>query len=237
MFQLDDEIRSWRKALEDRGWFSPRELDELEDHLRAHAAQELELGPAPASASALEAVVREELGEPAALFREFAKQDTPAWRRILLAGWGLYGLSVLLPGFGTVGFTPSYPDFGLSVSGIELLRLALRNGWILAVLPNLAMVMTCPALGRARGLIDGWVGRVLGAVAASALGLGVFNLLRPFPITVDGDLVMYGHLGLAYWAWSAAFATVAVALWLRDREWASGRPKKSLAQPATFVEE
>ena len=236
MFQRDDEVRSWRKALEAKGWFSPRELDELEDHLRAHAAQELESGPSPAAARAFEAATREELGEPTALFREFAKQDTPGWRHLLLAGWGLYALS-FLPGFGTVGFAPSHPDMGMSVSGYESLRLALTNSWIFAVLPNLAMVMTCPALGRTRRSFEGWLGRALGAVGASAVGLGAFNILRPLPITVDGDLVVYGHLGLAYWAWSAAFVTVAAALWLRDREWAFARPKKSLAQPATFVEE
>ena len=229
MSQLDDEVRTWRKALEARGWFSPRELDELEDHLRAHVARELELGPAPAFARAVEASAREELGEPTALFREFAKQDTHAWRCLLLAGWGLYALSFLLPGFGTVGFAPSQPDLGMLVSGYESLRFALTNNWILAVLPNLAMVMTWPAFGRTRRSFEGWLGRVFGAVSASALGLGVFNLLRPLPIPVDGDLVVHGHLGLAYWAWSAAFATVTAALWLRDREWASTRPKKSLA--------
>ena len=72
-------------------------------------------------------------------------------------------------------------------------------------------------------------GLVIGAVGASALGLGVFNLLRPLPLPVDGDRFMYGHLGTAYWVWSASFALVAVSLWLRDREWAPGRPRESMA--------
>ena len=113
----------------------------------------------------------------------------------------------------------------MSAPGYEFLRLALENGWILLpVLLNLPMVLTFPTLGRARRSLDGWLLRVTGAAGASALGLGVFNLLRPLPLPVDGDRLMYGHLGTAYWVWSASFALVAVSLWLRDREWAPGRP-------------
>ena len=70
---------------------------------------------------------------------------------------------------------------------------------------------------------------MIGAVGASALGLGVFNLLRPLPLPLDGDRFMYGHLGTAYWAWSASFTLVAVSLWLREREWAPVRPRESMA--------
>ena len=108
MSRLDDEVRAWRESLEDTGWFSPRELDELEDHLRAHAAhRQLQLDPGTDAARTLEAAAREELGEPTALFREFEKSETPPWRLLLLAGWGLYALSFLLPGFGAVGFGSS----------------------------------------------------------------------------------------------------------------------------------
>lgn len=229
MFRLDDEVRDWRQGLEDRGWFSPRELDELEDHLRACAARELRLDPAADPARTLEIAVREELGEPTALFREFDRSGTPSWRLLLLAGWGLYALSFLLPGFGVVGFGPSHPGFGMSAPGYESLRLLLESGWILPLLLNLPMLLTFPALGRIRRWLDGWLRLVTGAAGASALGLGVFNLLRPLPLPVDGDLFMYGHLGTAYWVWSASFALVAVSLWLRDREWAPGRPRESVA--------
>ena len=230
MFRLDDEIRGWREGLENRGWFSPRELDELEDHLRAHADGELELDPGTDAARTLETATREELGELTALFREFEKSETPSWRPLLLAGWGLYAFSFLLPGFGAVGFGPARPGFGMSAPGFEFLRLALENGWILLpLLLNLPMVLTLPALGRARRSLDGWLWHVIGAAGASALGLGVFNLLRPLPLPVDGDRLMYGYLGTAYWVWSASFALVAVALWLRDREWAPRRPEEAVA--------
>ena len=229
MFRLDDEIRGWRESLEDRGWFSPRELDELEDHLRAHTARELQLDPGTDAVRALEAAVREELGEPTALFREFEKAEAPSWRLLLLAGWVLYALSFVLPGFVAVAFGPSRPSFGMSAPGYEFVRLGLESGWILPVLLNLPMVLTFATLGRARHSLEGWLMRVTGAAGVSALGLGVFNLLRPFPLAVDDGRFMYGHLGTAYWVWSASFALVAVSLWLRKREWAPGRPTASVA--------
>lgn len=230
MSRLDDEIRGWREGLEGREWFSPPELDELEDHLRAHTARQLQVDPGTDAVRTLEAAAREELGEPMALFREFEKAQALSWQLLVPAGWVLYALSFVLPGFGAVGFGPSRPGFGMSAPGYEFLRLALENGWILLpLLLNLPMILTFPTLGRARRSLRGWLTRVIGAVGASALGLGVFNLLRPLPLPVDGDRLMYGHLGTAYWAWAASFALVAVSLWLRDREWAPGRPEESVA--------
>ncbi|WP_428276183.1 hypothetical protein [Candidatus Palauibacter sp.] len=229
MFRLDDEIRAWREDLEDRGWFSPRQLNELEDHLRAHAARELQSAPGTDPARALRTTAREELGEPTALFREFRRSRAPSWRPLLLAGWGLYALSFLLPGFGAVGFGPSGAGLGMSAPGYEFLGLALENGWILPLLLNLPMVLALAALGRARRSMDRSLLLVTGAAGASALGFGVFNLLSPLTLPVDGDRFMYGHLGTAYWVWAASFALVAVSLWLRDREWAPARPEESVA--------
>ena len=79
------------------------------------------------------------------------------------------------------------------------------------------------------------MGRALGAVVVSALGFGVLNLLRPLPVTVDGDLFMYGHLGPAYWVWAGSFALVATALWLRASEWAVTGPRKSFASQARLL--
>ena len=227
MSRLDDEVRSWREDLAGKGWFSPPELNELEDHLRSHAAEERESGPAPDSVLAFEAAVSEEIGDPSQLFREYSRSEAPTWRSILLAGWGLYALSLLLPGFGIVAFQSSSPSFGISAAGWEFLWTALRNGWIVELLPTLAMAMTLPLLGRTRRRMERWVGRVLGAVGVSALGFGVVNFLRPLPVTIDGDRFMYGHLGASYWVWVASFAVVAAALWLRANEWAVTGPRKS----------
>ena len=229
--RLDDEVRSWREDLQEKGWFSPLELAELEDHLRSHAAEERELGPAPGSVAAFEAAVRCEIGDPTQLFREYARSEAPAWRSVLLTGWGLYALSFLLPGFGSVAFQPSSPSFGVWASGWEFLWLAVTNGWIIALLPSLAMAMTLPLLARTRRRIEGWLACVLGAVAVSALGFGLLNLLRPLSVTGDGDLIMYGHLGTAYWVWVGSFALVATALWLRASEWAA-TPGRARSMPS-----
>ena len=236
MCRLDDEVRSWREDLQGKGWFSPLELNELEDHLRSHAAEERESGPAPGSAAAFEAAVREEIGDPTRLFREYARSEVPVWRSVLLTGWGLYALSLLLPGFGIVAFQPSSPSFGVSAAGWEFLWLALGNGWIVELLPNLAMAMTLPLLGRSPAADR----RVAGACAR---GRGsplpwdseLLNLLRPLPVTVDGDLFMYGHLGPAYWVWAGSFALVPAALWLRASEWAVTGPRKSFASQARLL--
>ena len=232
MSRLDDEVRSWREDLQGKGWFSPLELAELEDHLRSHAAEERGLGPASGSAAAFQAAVREEIGEPTGLFREFARSEQPVWRFLLLAGWGLYVLFLFLPGFGIVAFQPSSADFGISATGREFLRLALSNGWILELLPNLAMVLTLPLLGRTRRRMEGWVGLALGAVAVSALAFGVVSLLYPPSVAGDGDFFMYGHLGAAYWVWVGSFAIVATALWLRAHEWAVTPTGKSSSAPS-----
>lgn len=224
MSRLDDEIRLWREGLEAGGRFSRRELAELEDHLRAHAAQNPE---SDGSAHAFQAAAREELGDPTVLSREFAKQDAPAWRSLLLAGWGLYALSLFLSDFGTVAFEPSHPDFRMSISWQDLLPLAPASVWILAVLSALVMVCGSVAFGRVRRPVDSWVGCAVGVIGGSALGLGVFNLVRPIPIPVDAELLVHGHLGPSYWAWSASFALVSIALWLRGREWSSPPPEES----------
>ena len=43
MFDLDTEVRRWRERQERKSSLSPRELDELEDHLRARVDLELEI--------------------------------------------------------------------------------------------------------------------------------------------------------------------------------------------------
>lgn len=235
MCRLDDEVRSWRQDLEGKGWFSPLELNELEDHLRSHAAEERDSGPAPGSPAAFEAAVLEEIGEPTELFREFARFEAPLWKPLLLMGWALYALSLSLPGFGSVAFQASSPSFAVSASGWEYLRLALGIGGILQLLPNLAMAMTLPLFGRTRRRMEAWLGRGLAAVALSALGFGLINLLRPLPVTDDGNLFMYGHLGTGYWMWAGSFGLAAAALWSRANEWAVTGPRKSFASRARLL--
>lgn len=78
MFELESEVRNWRTRVERGSSLSPRELDELEDHLRARVDLELELNPGLSPVDAL-AIAQEGLGQPTAISREFAK----AGRRLL----------------------------------------------------------------------------------------------------------------------------------------------------------
>ena len=61
MFDLDIEVRRWRERQESESSLSPRELDELEDHLRARVDLELELNAVLAPAQAF-AITRRGLG-------------------------------------------------------------------------------------------------------------------------------------------------------------------------------
>lgn len=61
---------------------------------RADLELELNAGLAPARAFA---IARRELGEPAALSKEFARAGRPRWRRWLVAGWAMYAASAALP--------------------------------------------------------------------------------------------------------------------------------------------
>ena len=114
MSDLDARIRDWRGRQERETSLSPRELDELEDHLRARTKLELELNAALTSQRAVE-LAREVLGGEHAMSRQFAKAGKPRWRKLLVAGWALFGASFLLPVF-------YVPEAGLSLArpfGIE----------------------------------------------------------------------------------------------------------------------
>ena len=212
-----------RGLLEDRGWFSPRELDELEDHLRGPHRPRTAVGP------------RDGRGP-----RAGGRCQRRTWRadrtlsRVREGGSALMAASsagglgsvrpvhFVLPGFVAVAFGPSRPSFGMSAPGYEFVRLGLEKR---LDPPGAAQPPDGPHVcdPRARPTLTGRVAVARdGAAGVSALGLGVFNLLRPFPLAVDDGRFMYGHLGTAYWVWSASFALVAVSLWLRKREWAPG---------------
>lgn len=96
MFAAEKEVRRWREEVERRSSLSPREIDELEDHLRARVELEMELEPALGPARAL-AIARGELVRAVDLSREFARAGKSTWRRWMAAGWALFGVSFALP--------------------------------------------------------------------------------------------------------------------------------------------
>lgn len=204
MFELEAEVGRWRRNLERSSSLSAREVDELEDHLRARVSLELDLNPALAVGEAL-AIAREGLGQPTAISREFAKAGRPRWRRLLLAGWVLYAASFLLP-----ALTNPYTDatiYGYGAFGML---------W----LPNLILLATLPTFWRRRRARRAWTAWVVAATGVLPAGLGLLRI-------ANGG--MGWNLGVGYWMWSASFVVVATALWFRSRDWASVQPKKSTA--------
>lgn len=225
MFELDTEVRNWRTKLERGSSLSARELDELEDHLRARVTLEIELNPALPPAEAL-AIAREELGQPNAISREFAKAGQPRWRRVLWAAWALYAASFLLPTLVISGVvSPSGGVVDFIAYGYEFFVRVFREGELgpplVVLLLNLPMLMTLPTLRRSRRWKVPWL--LLGSVGVGALGFGLLSLGWPPTIMADGAGGP-GYLGPGYWAWSASFVCSAAALWLRKRNRASARP-------------
>lgn len=246
MFELETEVRRWRRNLERRSSLSMREVDELEDHLRARFELELEVTPTRSPARAFH-IVCEELGEAAALSKEFAKAGWRRWRSLLLAGWGMFAASFFLPISRTIlvegGSLPA--DFVASGRAYEnlwtLITVGFTSGdavttvWVTlwagvaVLLPNLPMFMTLPALLGSRQPGGRWLPRVLIAIGVMHLGLAMTSVFRPFPVPYAEAAAAFEHAGAGFWLWSASFALAAAALWLRRRAWTSARPEEAIA--------
>lgn len=232
MFELEREVRRWRRHLERGSPLSPRELDELEDHLRARVDLEVELNPGLTPTKALEVAVGA-LGEPKAISREFTRAGRPRWRRFLLAGWMMYAASFFLPVVQTEWLGTPRPELAISASGYEFLSsmLMISGGFVAVLALNLPMALTVSALWRARLWQWRWLGRIAGAVGLLALANGLSNLLSPPLILngIGGDVLALESPGAGYWLWSAAYVSVAMALWFRSRQGASAHPAKQTA--------
>lgn len=96
MSDFERALSEWRSQEARKSSLSPCELDELEDHLRARVDLELELDVARAPSEAF-ALACEEVGDLGALSKEFARAGAVRWRRLLRAGWALFGVSCFLP--------------------------------------------------------------------------------------------------------------------------------------------
>ena len=209
MFDLDNAVVEWRERQQRESSLSPRELDELEDHLRAHVDLELELSAVLAPAQAF-AIARRELGASAALSEEFAKAGKPRWRRWLVSGWAMYVAAA---------FLPVIVVFGSAIYGHEMLRdimLDIRDEWPLTLV-NLAMIMTVPALWGARLACNRWLRRLLGTVgvcSTAAVAYATGHVLATGGLT---DLAGHGFFA-GWWAWGASYICVANALRLRAKE-------------------
>lgn len=221
-FDLDARIAHWRRWQERTSSLSPRQLDELEDHLRAHIDFEMELNATLGPAKAFR-VACDEIGPGPVLSKEFAKVGGARWRRVFMTGWTMYAASLLLPS----------AEFSFDHGYQWLLRVTLadlRYPQILAfdVLPNLAMLMTIPVflgLKPPSGRCLKWI---LGLAGIGAMGTAVFVAgLFAFSPENRGLWDGIARFGTGYWTWAASLTVVAAALHMRAREWASARARAS----------
>ena len=221
-FDLDAQVGRWRARQQRTSSLSPRELDELEDHLRARVDLELELNAAIAPARAFRTATHE-MGTGFALSKEFAKVGKPRWRGLFMAGWAMFATSFLLP---VTGFEllSEYPSYGRA-SGFEVFRRCLRpSPFFLLTLPTFAMLLAIPAF-RGRRLVGGrWFRRFLGFAGVGALGIGIALSFQHWTVmTSYGTSSVRALLGSGYWAWAASLVCVAAALHLRAHGWASAK--------------
>ncbi|WP_420632524.1 hypothetical protein [Candidatus Palauibacter sp.] len=240
MFELETEVTTWRGRLERSSSLSPREVDELEDHLRARFDLERELTPERSPAQVF-SIVCDELGESAALAKEFVKAGRPRWRPLLLAGWVLFAASFFLPLHRTVWMGSPKADLAMfSEVGYEFLWMVMTGGGLAmtavsipaVLLANLPMAMTLPALFGSRRPTRRRLRRVLGVMGVLGVGLVINNLFRPTILYgIGGGPIAFHYEGLGCWLWAGSFALAATALWLRDRNWAPSKPEESVGYP------
>lgn len=212
-FDLEVRVGRWRARQERTSSLSPRELDELEDHLRARFDSLLEDGAVPAPKQAFAAAAKE-LGKPAALSGEFAKSGKLQWRKLLLVGWAMYAVSFLLP-VSQVYWTPESGIPGLrTVWGWQAFvgSLLTTAGNPISLVSGLSNVLVLASFLKLRGTRppeSNWL--VLSLIGAALLNLH-------WAAAGDPDI------GIGYWAWVASFACIGSALWIRARERAPAKP-------------
>ena len=210
MFDLEKAVVGWRERQERESSLSARELDELEDHLRARFDLELDLDPALAPATAF-AIARRELGEAATLSKEFAKAGKSRWKRLMATGWMLFAGSFFLPviDMGWLGTFSGWELVWDALSG----ALAFKDLDLVLMVPNALMLLTVMALRKPRSALSRWLARLMAGVSTVGLGFGLYALVRGVV------------LGPGLYVWAAAFMCAAVALRKRDRDGESARVK------------
>ena len=220
MFDLEKAVLQWRERQERETSLAPCELDELEDHLKAHVDLELELDATLAPARAF-AIARHELGRATVLSREFAKAGRARWRRWLFAGWAMYAASWFLPVYEFLGTTYGYDLLGELTGDLPDAALFLAL--------NLAMVMTLPVLWRARLSRSRWLRRWVGAVGVGVIGWVVVAMVYGSIDSGSAGWLFPPPFLVGSWTWIASFLCVAKALRLRANEWSSTSPGEILA--------
>ncbi len=205
MFDLDKAVLRWRRKLERQPGLTPRQVDELEDHLRARVELELELNAAVAPSRVFKRV-RCELGEGKALSREFAKAGRPKWRQLLVAGWALFAVSAFLPVWEMFAIEYGYQAFW--------------GRWPIC-LPMLLTLWTAWRADPTKRRTLVWLNT---AAAFYLVLVAADELMRGGTITITlGDTVRHGRYFVGYWTWTASQLLVTTGLWQGRRRWVSAK--------------
>jgi len=204
VFDTEGAILRWRRTLERQTGLTAREVDELEDHLRARMELELELNEGLASAAAFRHV-RDEIGEAEVLSREFAKAGWPRWRGLVGAGWALFAASVFLPVLEDFTIRYGYHVFW--------------ERWPIC-LPLLLTLWDARRgdPSRSRALV--WLNT---AAALYLLVVGMDELIRGNISIIVGDVIRQGSFFIGFWTWAASQLLVTAGLWIGSRRWVSAR--------------
>lgn len=206
MFDLDGAVSAWRRRVELTSSLTPREVDELEDHLIARVDLEMELDRSLTRERAFR-VAERQMGEAAVLSREFTKAGMPRWRVLLATGWAMLMVSFFLP-VGTEGMTISMAELIW-----ESIRIGDAAGLVLFALLNVPMCLTVRTLRRARPNGLRWLRWPLAIQALGATFLGIAN------IVVGG-----ASIGIGYWGYAASLTCATLGIWLRESKRTSLRP-------------
>jgi len=200
MSDIEREIQRWRGELERQSGLAAREVDELEDHLRARLEVEMVLNQGLAPTRVFRDV-RDEIGGARELSREFAKAGWPRWRRFVVAGWALFVASHFLPVFGEFTTRYGYDFFWAR--------------WPIC----LPMVLTLLEAGRgdlARSRVLVWLNA---AVLCFLVVVAMDELIRGRDPIIYGDTIRQGSYFIGYWIWTASQSLVTAGLWLRTTRW------------------
>ena len=213
--------------MERQSSLSTREVDELEDHLRARIDLELELDGALTPVQAF-AAASENVGEPAALSREFARAGAPRWRRLLVAGVGIVCGVVVSAGIARLPRQRFQHALGLASLPFSTLEWTGTPIETISGLSNALIVVTLLKIGGTRPPKTRWLTGLVTGAAVLNLYWWVTLALIDDPYG-GGWFARTTDLRIGYWAWAGSFICIAAALWLRARERTSARPERATA--------
>jgi hypothetical protein len=205
MFKLEQHLSEWRRQMLAAGVQAPEPMDELETHLREEIARQIRLGADEPTAYRFAAA---QIGEPAAVKKEFEKVQPGGWNRpIAIMGWSLFAVSFILPscgkglGWQCAGISATAVSWSEFRTGewqaIWFASLTLANGlmlvspWVLFRLSKRPIIMRSfrYAAVAAALLVDVWVLAIICGSDGYDLKVGCFVWAASFLLLAIAPLI------------------------------------------------